>query len=120
MPADRLFFAGGGDSVRGFDYRSLGPKLDNGVIVGGRSLVEGSLEMRVRVTDTIGVVPFVDAGSAFDSAYPNFSENIKIGAGLGLRYYTGLGAIRVDIARALTRERGQPPFALYIGLGESF
>ncbi|MDQ0394251.1 autotransporter assembly complex protein TamA [Labrys monachus] len=120
MPADRLFFAGGGGSVRGFDYRSLGPKLDNGVIVGGRSLVEGSLEMRVRVTDTIGVVPFVDAGSAFDSAYPNFSENIKIGAGLGLRYYTGLGAIRVDIARALTRERGQPPFALYIGLGESF
>jgi translocation and assembly module TamA len=120
MPADRLFFAGGGGSVRGFDYRSLGPKLPNGVIVGGRSLVEGSLEMRVKVTDSIGIVPFLDAGSAFDSTYPNFSERMRVGAGLGLRYYTGLGAIRLDVARAITREQGDPAFAVYIGLGEAF
>lgn len=133
MPADRLFFAGGGGSVRGYDYRSLGPKLDNDFIVGGRSLVEASLEMRMRVTDSIGVVPFIDAGSAFTSAFPSFSEDIKISAGIGLRYYTSLGAIRLDIARGLTSVEGKvidqdgnvkklhtPPFAIYIGLGESF
>ena len=76
--------------------------------------------MRVKVTDSIGIVPFVDAGSAFDSTYPNFSERIRVGAGLGLRYYTGLGAIRLDVARAITREQGDPAFAVYIGLGEAF
>ncbi|WP_448953205.1 autotransporter assembly complex protein TamA [Labrys neptuniae] len=132
LPGDRLFFAGGGGSVRGYNYRSLGPKLDNGFIVGGRSLLEGSLEMRVKVTDSIGIVPFVDAGSAFETSYPSFNEDVKIGAGVGLRYYTSLGAIRVDVARGLTKVRGlviedgkikrkdTPPFAIYIGLGESF
>jgi translocation and assembly module TamA len=132
MPADRLFFAGGGGSVRGYDYRSLGPKLPNDYIVGGESLAEASLEMRIKVTDTIGIVPFVDAGSAFSSSFPNFDETIKVGAGLGLRYYTGLGAIRLDVARGLTQVEGRvlnggdvkrlhtPPVAIYIGLGESF
>ncbi|WP_413992996.1 autotransporter assembly complex protein TamA [Labrys okinawensis] len=132
MPADRLFFAGGGGSVRGYDYRSLGPRLANGFIVGGQSLAEGSLEMRVKVTDSIGIVPFVDAGSAFSSSFPTFDETIKVGAGVGLRYYTGLGAIRLDIARGLTQINGRvidngrikrqhtPPAAIYIGLGESF
>ncbi|WP_454814627.1 autotransporter assembly complex protein TamA [Labrys neptuniae] len=132
LPGDRMFYAGGGGSVRGYNFRSLGPKLDNGFVVGGRSLLEGSLEMRIKVTDSIGIVPFVDAGSAFSTSYPSFDEDMKIGAGVGLRYYTSLGAIRVDIARGLTpvkgfviedgkvKKKNTPPFALYIGLGESF
>jgi translocation and assembly module TamA len=119
LPADRLFFAGGGGSVRGYAYRSLGPRVD-GDIVGGRSLVEGSLEVRVKVTDTIGVVPFVDAGGAFESTIPDFSEEIKVGAGIGLRYYTGIGAIRLDLATPVNPDPGDSRFAFYIGLGESF
>jgi translocation and assembly module TamA len=119
LPADRLFFAGGGGSVRGYDYRSLGPRVD-GEIVGGRSLVEASLEFRVKVTETIGVVPFVDAGGAFASTFPDFSEEIRVGAGIGLRYYTGIGAIRLDLATPVNPDRGDSSFAFYIGLGESF
>ncbi|MCB1376273.1 MAG: BamA/TamA family outer membrane protein, partial [Rhodobacteraceae bacterium] len=117
VPESRLFFAGGGGSVRGYAYRNIGPR-ENGDVVGGRSYVEGSLELRAKVTDSIGIVPFVDAGSAFDSPYPDFSEEIKVGAGVGLRYYTGLGPIRADIALPLNPGPDDPSFAVYIGLGQ--
>lgn len=120
LPADRLFFAGGGSSVRGFAYRSLGPTTATGTVVGGLSLVEASLELRVKVTDTIGVVPFVDMGAAGAKATPDFSEAPRFGAGLGLRYYTGLGAIRVDLATPIAPKKNDSKFGLYIGLGESF
>lgn len=120
LPDSRLFFAGGGGSVRGYAYRSLGPRLDDGRIVGGRSLFEASAEVRARVTDSIGVVPFVDVGSAYEGSVPDFSEKLRIGAGLGLRYYTGIGAIRLDVAAPLVRDRRDPRFAIYIGIGEAF
>jgi translocation and assembly module TamA len=120
LPPDRLFFAGGGQSVRGYAYRSLGPVLGNGATVGGLSLFETSLELRAKVTDTIGVVPFVDAGTASRSSLPDFAGRLQIGAGLGLRYYTGLGAIRLDVATPVNPRRGDGRFALYLGLGESF
>jgi translocation and assembly module TamA len=120
IPDDRLFFAGGGGSVRGYAYRGLGPKTAAGRIVGGLSLAEASLEYRARLTDSIGVVPFVDVGSAYSSRLPDFSQRLRIGAGLGLRYFTGLGAIRFDVAAPLDPERGDPRFAVYIGIGEAF
>lgn len=120
FPASRLFFVGGGGSVRGYDYRGIGPKDADGNPIGGRSYVEASLELRAKVTDSIGIVPFIDAGNAFASEYPDFSEDLKIGAGLGLRYYTGLGAIRVDAAVPLNPDRGDPTFAIYVGLGQAF
>lgn len=120
LPPDRLFFAGGGQSVRGYAYRSLGPTLANGVTVGGLSMFEASFEVRAKVTDTIGVVPFVDAGSAFKSELPDFRERLRVGAGLGLRYYTSLGAIRFDVAAPVNPRHGDGKFAIYLGLGESF
>jgi translocation and assembly module TamA len=119
MPNGRLFYAGGGSSVRGFAYRSLGPVV-GGDVVGGRSFLEGSAEVRARVTDGIGIVGFVDAGNAFAASYPDFSEGLRLAAGLGLRYYTGLGPIRLDVAVPLDRRSGESPFALYVGLGQSF
>jgi translocation and assembly module TamA len=120
MPADRLFFSGGGQSVRGYRYLSLGPKNIFGQVEGGRSLFETSLEFRAKVTDTIGIVPFVDAGNAFNSTLPDFKTPLKIGAGIGGRYYTSIGAVRVDVAVPVNPSRGDPRFALYLGLGESF
>jgi translocation and assembly module TamA len=120
LPADRLFFAGGGNSVRGYRYLSLGPQNAAGVVEGGRSLFETSLEFRAKVTDTIGVVPFVDAGNAFASNVPDFKTPLKVGAGMGLRYYTGLGAIRLDVALPVNRSPGDPRYGIYLGLGESF
>ncbi|GEP04763.1 membrane protein [Methylobacterium oxalidis] len=122
IPANIRFFAGGGGSVRGYAYRTLGPRGPFNLPVGGRSLLEASLEARIKVTDTIGVVPFVDAGTAFAGSLPDFDERIRYAAGIGLRYYTGIGPIRVDLAFPLDRIKGDrnPPAALYISLGQAF
>lgn len=119
IPANRRFFAGGGGSVRGFGYRTLGPTF-LGEPIGGRSLLEASVEARIKVTDTIGIVPFVDAGTAFASSYPDFDERVRFSAGLGLRYYTGIGPIRLDVAVPLNRQRGDDTFGIYVGIGQAF
>ncbi|MGU3540871.1 autotransporter assembly complex protein TamA [Methylobacterium sp. A54F] len=122
IPANIRFFAGGGGSVRGFPYRTLGPRGPFNLPIGGRSLLEASVEARIKVTETIGVVPFLDAGTAFAGSLPDFEERIRYAAGLGLRYYTGIGPIRVDLAFPLDRIKGnhERPVALYISLGQAF
>jgi translocation and assembly module TamA len=120
VPANRRFFAGGGGSIRGYAYQGVSPRLEDGTIVGGRSLLEGSLEMRVKVTDKIGIVPFVDAGAAFDREMPDFGDDVGIAAGLGIRYYTAVGPIRADVAMPLNRRRDDPTFGFYISLGQAF
>lgn len=120
IPANRRFFAGGGGSVRGYSYRSLSPKGLNGDPIGGRSLIEGSIEARIKVTDTIGIVPFFDFGTAFESSYPDFGANMQYAAGIGLRYYTAIGPIRADVAFPLNKRNGDKPVVLYISLGQAF
>ena len=117
----RRFYAGGGGSVRGYGYQDLGPRdpVFNDPI-GGRSLIEGSFEARIKVTDTIGIVPFVDAGTAFESSFPDFDEQIRVAAGLGLRYYTAIGPIRLDVAVPVNPRPGDPAAAFYISLGQAF
>ncbi len=119
-PASRLFFAGGGGSIRGYDYRSVGPVDRNGITIGGRSLFTTSAEARVNVTRRIQVVPFVDAGNAFEDEFPDFSEPLRYAAGIGVRYITGLGPIRLDVATPLNPRGGDPEFAVYLGLGQAF
>jgi translocation and assembly module TamA len=120
LPANKLFFAGGGGSVRGYAYRSIGPTLPDGQVVGGRSYFAGSVEMRAKVTDQIGLVPFLDFGSAYASEFPDFSEDMRFGAGLGLRYYTALGPLRLDLAVPLNPRKDDPEVAFYIGIGQEF
>ncbi len=115
-PPDRLFFAGGGGSIRGYGYQSVGADVLAGDPVGGLSLVETSLELRARVSDKIGVVGFLDAGLVGPDRFPNGGERFLAGAGMGLRYYTGLGPLRVDVATPV----GQGGYAVYIGIGQAF
>lgn len=119
IPADRRFYAGGGGSVRGYAYQGIGPKDAFGDPIGGRSLAEASLEMRIGVTDTIGIVPFIDAGTVSESQFPDFSD-FKTGAGLGLRYITPFGPLRVDVAVPLNPDPDDPSFGLYAGIGQAF
>ena len=118
-PPDKLFFAGGGGSVRGYAYRSIGVETPEGT-AGGRSLIEGSAEMRVRVTQSIGLVGFADFGYVSESAVPDFSEDLRIGVGAGLRYLTGLGPIRLDVAVPLDPREEDPDVAFYVGIGQAF
>ncbi|MEP2706072.1 MAG: autotransporter assembly complex family protein [Roseibium sp.] len=119
VPASRRLIAGGGGSIRGYGYRNVGPRL-NGEVVGGRSLLELSGEVRVKITDTIGVVGFVDAGNAYKNSVPDFSEGLKIGVGAGLRYFTPIGPLRIDAAIPLDPGQDDPDFALYVGLSQAF
>lgn len=119
IPAHRRYYAGGGGSVRGYPFQSLSPRLPSGDLIGGRSLFEASLEARLRVSERIGIVPFIDAGTASTALFPDFSD-IRFGAGIGLRYYTSIGPIRVDVAFPLNPIEGERGWALYLGLGQAF
>ena len=119
VPATDRIFAGGGGSVRGYEYRSLGP-MEAGRVTGGLSMLSASLELRLRATPAIGIVPFIDIASVSDQALPTFSDATYVGAGIGLRYFTGLGPIRLDIAVPLTETDGRDDFGIYIGLGQAF
>ncbi len=118
----RRYYAGGGSSVRGYGYQQIGPRNEFGEPVGGRSVVEASLEARIRtglLGGAVSVVPFVDAGSVSSGPTPDFEE-IKFGAGVGLRYHTGFGPIRVDVGVPLNPEEGDSPVAVYVSLGQAF
>lgn len=119
IPPDKLFFAGGGGSVRGYGYKSIGVDNPNGTTTGGRYLLEGSLEARYRATNDIGVVAFVDGGYVAADTFPDISQ-LRLGAGVGLRYYTGLGPLRLDLAVPLNKRPDDPNYALYLGIGQAF
>ena len=121
LPANKRFYAGGGGSVRGYEFHSIGPLDNDDDPLGGRSLIEVSAELRVRLTDTIGVVPFADGGTVYDSSYPDFDETFRWAAGLGLRYFTGFGPIRLDVAVPLNKRDGiDDDFEFYISFGQAF
>ncbi|WP_390550190.1 autotransporter assembly complex family protein [Qipengyuania sp. MTN3-11] len=118
----RRFYAGGGGSVRGYGFREIGPTNALGEPSGGRSLVEVAAEARIRTgffDGALSVVPFVDAGSVSPSVTPDFDE-IKIGAGIGVRYATGFGPIRVDVGVPLNPDPDDSPVAVYVSLGQAF
>ncbi|MEM5472611.1 autotransporter assembly complex family protein [Hoeflea sp. AS60] len=119
IPANRRFYAGGGGSVRGYGYQDIGPINAAGQATGGRSVIETSAELRIGITDTIGIVPFVDAGLV--SANQNFSNTeFKAGAGVGLRYVTPFGPLRIDVAVPLNKGPTDPGYGIYAGIGQAF
>jgi translocation and assembly module TamA len=119
VPADQRFYAGGTSTVRGYTYQTVGPLFADDIPQGGLALDAATIELRQHITKSIGIVPFVDAGQVSQNSAP-FEGHVSVGAGLGLRYYTGIGPIRADFALPLKRTAGSGAFALYIGLGEAF
>ncbi|SNR86812.1 MULTISPECIES: autotransporter assembly complex family protein [unclassified Azospirillum] len=120
VPADKRFYAGGGGSIRGYGYQKVGPLDAEREPTGGVSLLELGAEMRVKVTENIGIVPFVEAGNVYTTEYPDFGEGLRYAAGIGGRYYTPIGPIRVDAAVPLNRRKGDNAFQLYVSIGQAF
>jgi translocation and assembly module TamA len=121
IPADLRYYAGGGGSVRGYAYQSAGPIAGKDHPLGGKSLIELGAEARVKITRNIGLVGFLDGGSAFESSYPDFQEDLLWGAGIGLRYHTPIGPLRLDVAVPLNRRPEiDDPFQVYVSIGQAF
>lgn len=112
LPPTLRFFAGGDNSIRGYGYQSLGPQDSSGKVIGGRYLVVGGIEIEKALTGTWGLAAFYDLGNAFD----DFRQiDLKQGAGLGIRFYTPVGPIKIDLARQIGES--SPQFRLHFSIG---
>jgi translocation and assembly module TamA len=119
IPPDRRFYAGGSDTVRGYKYQWISPHFPDGIPEGGTAIDTATIEFRQRIGASFGAVAFADAGQVNASGHP-FGGPIDVGVGIGLRYFTSFGPIRLDFALPLNRIPGNDSFEVYIGIGEAF
>jgi translocation and assembly module TamA len=121
MPPDQRFYAGGTDTVRGYRFQSVGAAFPTSSTtpIGGTAISAGSVEFRQRFLENWGAVGFIDIGQVSTDGKP-FDSNWHAGAGVGARYYSVIGPIRLDIAVPLNREPSGDSFEVYIGLGQAF
>jgi len=119
---DRRFYAGGGGSVRGYVFQGVGPRNADNVPTGGNSLSELAVEGRYRFQafgQDLGVVAFLDAGEVSTGTTPAF-DRLSLGAGIGARFYTGFGPVRIDIATPVNPRAGDPKLVFYVSIGQAF
>lgn len=120
LPSNKRVFAGGGSSVRGYDYQLVGPLDANGVPIGGRSAVEAALEARARILKRVEIAAFADAGAVYAESFPDFVGDYLVGAGGGVRYLSSIGPIRLDFAVPLEKRATDRDFQFYVSLGQPF
>ena len=120
LPANKRFYAGGGGSVRGFGFQEAGPLDAEDNPIGGRSLIEGAIEARAKISQNIQLAAFADAGSVSSSSLPDFDGGFFVGYGGGVRYFTPIGPIRVDVAVPLNRRPTDRAYQIFIALGQPF
>jgi translocation and assembly module TamA len=126
IPVNKRFFSGGGGSVRGYEYQLAGPlsadreESDKLRPVGGRSLLEAGGELRLRIGKSMGLVGFVDGGSVYESPVPDLEATFYVGAGLGVRYYSLVGPIRIDVATPVNGRDEDDTVQVYVSIGESY
>lgn len=119
VPPDQRFYAGGSATVRGYRYQTLGPQFRDGLPTGGTAISAGTIELRQRIIGNYGFATFLDVGQVSANGVP-FANDWHAGAGIGARYYTSIGPIRVDFAVPLNKEPGGDSFEVYIGIGQAF
>jgi translocation and assembly module TamA len=110
LPPSVRFFTGGSQTVRGYEYRSLGPEDDSGDVIGARRLLTGSLEFEHSLNDRWAVAVFYDAGNAID----DFDDDLERGAGFGVRWNSPVGPVRIDLANAISDDE---TWQLHINIG---
>jgi translocation and assembly module TamA len=126
IPRDKLLFGGGANSVRGYGYQLLGNVNDEKKPTGGKSVFEIGVESRIKISQNIGLAVFVEGGDVYDGRFPKFNKKMLYGGGIGIRYYTLLGPIRIDIAFPFKRRKTSSNkkidslFNVYVSIGQAF
>ncbi|MEX2643662.1 MAG: autotransporter assembly complex family protein [Acetobacterales bacterium] len=120
VPASKRLYAGGGGSVRGYEFQSLGPLDSTSDPVGVRSVLEIGFEPRIGLTESIGLVPFIEGGNVYDDPLPDRVSELRWAAGLGLRYFTPVGPLRFDVAVPLDKRPTDDNYQIYISIGQAF
>ncbi len=120
VPSNVRFFAGGVGSVRGFANNRLGPLDTSGNPIGGSSLIEGSLEWRFPIVRGWGGVVFIDFGNVFPSALTYSLDDLRYTGGVGVRYFTPVGPLRLDVAFVLDSRAEDQTAPLYLSIGQAF
>jgi translocation and assembly module TamA len=120
LPADKRLYEGGGGSLRGYGYQLAGPLNGDHKPFGGRSSIEFGGELRIKITETIGIVPFLEAGNVYDQSFPKLGNRLLYDTGIGARYYTPVGPVRFDVAVPLSKRPGDASFQIYVSLGQAF
>ena len=120
VPANERLYAGGGGSVRGFAERFVGPLDAFNDPIGGRSALELGAEFRAKIWGDLGAVVFVEAGSVSTEMFPDFDDEPLVAAGLGVRYYTVAGPIRIDAAFPLNPRDADDSYQIYFSIGQAF
>jgi translocation and assembly module TamA len=119
-PSERLY-AGGDNNLRGYRYQTVSPLDKDNKPIGGRSLMILSLEGRVRINETFGIVAFYEAGNVYKSSFPQLGHKQLQTVGAGLRYHTPVGPIRFDVAVPLNPRKGlDSNYQIYMSIGQSF
>ncbi|MBF0134177.1 MAG: BamA/TamA family outer membrane protein [Magnetococcales bacterium] len=121
LAADQRLYAGGGGTLRGVGYQLAGPLDQEHKPIGGRSLLALGTEVRWRAWENVGLVGFVDGARSYEGEVPDLSEGMLFGAGVGGRYVTPIGPIRMDVGFPL-RKRSQvdDSFQIYVSIGQAF
>ncbi len=120
LPIVERFFLGGRSSVRGYEQDTLGPKGADGNPTGGNAYLAGNVEFRTSLPKGFGVVAFLDAGNVWVTASDIKNPGIRYTAGLGLRYVTPVGPLRVDYGHKLNKERGESQGEVHFSIGHAF
>jgi translocation and assembly module TamA len=128
IPRDKLFFAGGANSIRGYGYQKIGEHSADNKPLGGESLFEFGIEPRYRISEDLGIAAFLEGGNVYSSKFPKPFVKAMFGYGFGIRYYTPLGPIRLDLAFPVERRKLpnddkkhlDSRFNIYISIGQAF
>lgn len=121
IPAERRFYTGGAQTVRGYGFESLGPLDDSNDPEGGASEIRTALELRARAANWLGIAAFLDGGNVFAPSFPPSNAQLRWGGGGGVRYFSPVGPIRLDLGFPLTPRGGiDDPIQVYISVGQAF
>ena len=120
VPQTRRLYSGGGGSVRGYAQRFIGPLDAQNDPEGGLSAVELGGEIRARLYGDLGGTLFVEAGSVSQQSWPDFADGVQLAGGVGFRYYSPAGPIRVDLALPLNPRDADDAFQFYFSIGQAF